>query len=118
MFLALAVVAVAWINARSLFPTMRVTVVNHGPQTLHNVVVHVAGNSYPFGDMRPGSRVSRYVSPKSKSHVEIEFTHKTGHAIRLRGSGYFQPGYTGELRYEIEQMGIVSVRNIITISRY
>jgi hypothetical protein len=74
---------------------VRVTVENHGAATLRAVVVHVTGNSYPLGDLKPMSSRSVKVNPRGESHVEIEYTDESGRPVRLNAGGYFESGYHG-----------------------
>jgi hypothetical protein len=74
---------------------VRVTVENRGPTALRAVIVHVTGNSYPLGDLKPMSSRSVKVNPRGDSHVEIEYTDESGRPVRLNAGGYFESGYHG-----------------------
>ncbi len=81
---------------------LRVRIENTGATTLRSVVVHVTGNSYPMGDLRPGSFMSLKVEPTGDSSLEIAFQDESGRLKRLSAGRYFGPGYLGTVRVEMD----------------
>lgn len=81
---------------------VRVTVQNTGTGPLRSVVLHVTGASYKLGDIAVGESATMRVKPTGESHLEIEFTDSDGNTQRLDAGGYFEPGYRGTIRVEIE----------------
>jgi len=51
---------------------VQVTIQNQGPGPLHEVVVHVTGDSYQVGDIGIGESRTVAVQSHGESHVEIE----------------------------------------------
>jgi hypothetical protein len=48
------------------------------------------------------------VQPRGESHVELEFTTKSGERVRLDAGGYFEAeGYEGTIGVELEGRAIV-----------
>jgi len=81
---------------------LRVRIENTGATTLRSVVVHVTGNSTPMGDLKPGSFMSLQVEPTGDSHVEIAFQDESGRQKRHFVDCYFEPGYLGTVRVEMD----------------
>jgi hypothetical protein len=97
-------------------PGVHVTVRNTGQEVLRNVTVHVTGDEKSLGDLAPGGFRSRKIRPASGSHVEVEFTIEQGTRLRLIVDCYSEPGYRGELDFEIQDGKIGKVKNTIRIS--
>lgn len=81
---------------------LRVRIENMGATTLRSVVVHVTGKSYPTGDLKPGLFMSLQVEPTGESAVEIAFQDEAGRLKRLSVDCYFEPGYLGTVRVEMD----------------
>jgi hypothetical protein len=99
----------------NLAPGVYVTVVNHGPETLHAVTVQVTGRAHVLGDLAPGQSKRRRVLPTSESHAEIEYTDEQGRRVDLGGGGYFEPGYRGELLFEVRDRKVEITKNDIRL---
>lgn len=95
---------------------VRIAVLNHGPGTLGDAVVHVTGNTYPIGDVESGALVSVRVEPDGESHAEVEFTGSDGVRYRLDVDTYFEAnGYHGTITVEIRSNAIEHVDDAVEI---
>ena len=56
-----------------LIPRVTVTVRNSGTTPLHDLQVHVTGQTYGLGDVAGGTLKKCTVRPTSDSHVEISY---------------------------------------------
>jgi hypothetical protein len=110
-----AVILVIGVLYLNVAPGVYVTVINHGPEALHAVTIQVTGRAYSLGDLAPGQSGRRKVLPTSESHADIEYTDAAGRRIRLEGGGYFEPGYRGELVFEIRDGKLEITKNDIRL---
>lgn len=119
LFLAgLLVAAVAAMAAAvaAVWPRgVQVVVMNRGPAPLADVVVHVTGNSYQLGTLGVGESRTVPVQARGESHVELEFTYRTGERRRLNAGGYFESGYEGTIEVELEAGEIVRNEHHISL---
>jgi hypothetical protein len=101
-WIAIAVLVAASVGFYFLNRGIRVGVRNSDTRTLRSVVVHVTGNSYPIGDLPPGEARSVRVKAKGESHVEISFQDEAGKPRTLVAGCYFESGYRGTVKAEID----------------
>jgi hypothetical protein len=95
---------------------VKVRIHNSGSEALREIVVHVAGNSYPLGDLRPGSTVSTRVIAQGESHVEVDFKTDRGGSKRLVADCYFEgDGYRGTISVELDSERILKVKDSVSI---
>ena len=96
--------------AVALFLQRGVTVVvfNADSAELSDVTVHVTGNSYPVGPIRPGQWLSVPVRSKGESHVEVEFRDADGQRKRLSADCYFEGGYSGTVNVTLNREKVIS----------
>jgi len=116
LFVALVGVAVIVAGRLHLWPFGGIFVIvkNIGPQPLHDVIVHVTGQSYRIGDVGVGEAPSLRVEPHGQSHVEIEFTDDAKRRFKHVIGGKFESGEShGTLVVEFENGGIKRVDNQI-----
>lgn len=92
-----------------------VTVNNQGNEALQAVTVHVTGRSYDLGDIEPGAVKTARVNPTSESHVELEFTMAAGQRVRGKADSYFEAGYRGTIRIEVQGDKIVRIEDRISL---
>lgn len=83
-----------------------VIVENADDRDIHAVVVQVTGNSYPLGDIAPGSSKTAIVNSTGESNLGIEFADADGRLRRLKAESYFEPRYRGSIRVSIKDGAI------------
>lgn len=98
----LVIAALIGMPAFQLRSGVRVTVQNAGTTPLKSVVLHVTGATYALDDIAPGESATMRVNPTGESHLEVEFTDIDGQTQRLNAGGYFESGYRGSIRVEID----------------
>lgn len=110
--LAFGAAAYLFVSSRGV----RVAVVNQGPGTLHDAVVHVTGQSYRLEDVAVGAQATVRVEPSGESHVEVAFTDPEGASHRLGVDTYFEAdGYHGTIVVEIRSNVIERVDDQVDI---
>jgi hypothetical protein len=97
---------------------VHITVRNTGKTTIRNAIIHVTGNSHSLGDLAPGEARTAKVSPRSESHVEVEFTDLHNRSVRLNAGGYFEPGYQGAIEVEVKDGEVARVKDTIRLPDY
>ena len=65
---------------------------NEGSTAMTKVSIHVTGESYSIGDLRPSESASVRVNPSGESHVEISYTDNQEVQRRLVADCYFEGG--------------------------
>ena len=89
---ALILIVMFAIGGAAIAASVGVSVVvqNKGPETINDVTVHVTGNSYDIGALKPGQTRKVRVTAKGESHVEIAFLGSTrGVGNRFQQNGVF-----------------------------
>ncbi len=94
---AILIAAFLWLT-----PRVTVTVRNSGTTPLHDLQVHVTGQTYGLGDVAGGTLKKCTVRPTSESHVEISYRLTDGATKRHTVDCYIEPGYRGTVDAEIE----------------
>jgi hypothetical protein len=102
---AIAVVAA---GAFVLWPRGVKTIVrNAGRATMRDVRVVVTGASHPLGDIRPNESRSVRVVPGGESDVTIRYTDGAGASKAVRAGCYIEHGYSGSVRVDVPEGGVV-----------
>lgn len=101
------VIACTLLLAFQMRPGIRVSVRNTGDSPLRSVVLHVTGRSYSLGDIAPNAEAAARVVSTGDSHLEVEFSADDGEKKRLVVGSYFEPGYRGTIRVQIQDGKVV-----------
>jgi hypothetical protein len=109
--IVVAAVALAFVIYRTT-ASLNVTVANEGTSPMTAVVVRVADQSYPLGDIPPGGSRSVRVDPAAPSHLEMDFAAALGRQVRLNVGGSLQPGSRGTITVHVKDGSIVKVEGI------
>lgn len=91
-----------------LAPGVTVTVHNSGDTTLHDLRVHVTGQTYGLGDASGGAIKKCTVRPRGDSHVEISYRLADGTLMRHSVDCYFESGDRGTVDAEIGDGRLIS----------
>jgi hypothetical protein len=96
---------------------VQVTIQNQGPGPLHEVVVHVTGDSYQVGDIGIGESRTVAVQSHGESHVEIESALEDGRRSRQAVDCYFESNhYRGVIAVDFENGTIQRIDNRVVSS--
>lgn len=105
----------------AILPSRGVSVIvqNKGPQAIHDVTVHVTGNSYDIGTLMPGQTQKVRVTAKGDSHVEITFTDPSQHEHRVVADCYFEArNYKGTISVDITGNQVSRVDEALELSLF
>jgi hypothetical protein len=99
-------------------PAINFTVVNHGPHTLRNVTLLVAGSPHLLGDLAPEREVRLKVLVDGKGHVTIESTADDGKRVSQPIDCYLMARDSGEFNVEMRDGRIEGVRQETKMNPY
>jgi hypothetical protein len=110
--LGLVLIYVAGVGIRRRYG-IRVVVRNSSAQVLRDVQLTVldSGSTYSLPDLPREAAGTRYVEPKTESHVDLLFLDEHGARHSATVVGYAEQGYCGKVSVEIRENNRVTTQD-------